>query len=76
MELYVELAREKGRLTWAPTSLHSDAESWVAATPIVTVFLCSVERRFSLKLWSLQQTRSGSLVVSVNVCKMVIADTQ
>jgi hypothetical protein len=35
-------------VTWAPTSLHSDAESWVAATPIVTVFLCSVERRFSI----------------------------
>ena len=36
------------RLTWAPTSLHSEVESWVAATPIVTVFLCLVERRFSI----------------------------
>src|SRR3954471_22055975 len=35
-------------LTWAPNSLQSKVESWVAATPIVTVFLCSVERRFSV----------------------------
>jgi hypothetical protein len=35
-------------VTWAPNSLQSKVESWVAATPIVTVFLCSVERRFSV----------------------------
>ena len=35
-------------VTWAPSSLHSEVESWVAATPIVTVFLGSVERRFSV----------------------------
>jgi len=34
-------------VTWAPNSLHSKVESWVAVTPIMTVFLCSVERRFS-----------------------------
>ena len=35
------------QVTWAPTSLQSKTESWVAVTAIVTVFLCSVERRFS-----------------------------
>src|SRR5579863_5738490 len=35
-------------LTCAPSSLQSKIESWVAATPIVTGFLCSVERRFSV----------------------------
>jgi hypothetical protein len=31
-----------------PDALHSEVESWVAVTPIVTVFLCSVECRFSV----------------------------
>jgi hypothetical protein len=31
-----------------PTSLHSEVDSWVAATPIVTVFLGSVECCFSV----------------------------
>ena len=35
-------------VTWAPSSLHSEVESWVAATPIVTVFLGSVECCFSV----------------------------
>jgi hypothetical protein len=35
-------------VTWAPSSLQSKVESWVAAMAIVTVFLCSVERRFSV----------------------------
>ena len=35
-------------VTWAPISLHSKVESGVAATPIVTVFCCSVERCFSV----------------------------
>ncbi len=35
-------------LTCAPTSLHSKVESAVAVTPILTVFLGSVERRFSV----------------------------
>jgi hypothetical protein len=35
-------------VAWAPTSLQSKMESWVAVTPIVTVFLGSVERRFSV----------------------------
>ena len=34
-------------LTCAPTSLHSTVESAVSARPILTVFFCSVKRRFS-----------------------------
>jgi hypothetical protein len=35
-------------LACAPSSLQSKIESWVAVLPIVTGFLCSVERRFSV----------------------------
>jgi hypothetical protein len=38
----------KTRLTRAPSSLQSKIGSWVAVPLIVTVFLCSVERRFSV----------------------------
>lgn len=41
-------------VTCAPTSLRSKVESWVAATPIVTVFLGSVERRFSVPATPIQ----------------------
>jgi hypothetical protein len=34
-------------VSWAPFYLQSRVQAWVAATPIVTVFLSSVERRFS-----------------------------
>jgi hypothetical protein len=35
-------------MTWGPTFLQLKIESWVAVTPIVPVFLCSVERCFSV----------------------------
>src|SRR5262249_53060493 len=35
-------------VTWTPISLHSEVESWVAATPSVALFLCSVGCRFSV----------------------------
>jgi uncharacterized protein YydD (DUF2326 family) len=41
------------RVTCPPISLHSKVESLVAVTPIVTVFLCSVERRFSVLAFKL-----------------------
>lgn len=41
-------------VTCAPTSLRSKVESWVAVTRIVTVFLGSVERRFSVPATRLQ----------------------
>jgi hypothetical protein len=35
-------------MTYAPSCLHSKVESWFMATTIVTMFLGSVERRFSV----------------------------
>lgn len=40
-------------MTCPPTSLHSKVESFVAVTPIVTVFLGLVERRFSVPAFKL-----------------------
>ena len=44
----IALVIQRFQTDLSPSSLHSEVESWVAVTPIVTVFLCSVERRFSV----------------------------